>query len=251
MSKQIGPIQFQGKLGTIVGRATRKGTMSLGMAPTKYTNPQTPKQVWARARFLAVQTFVGSVPRAAFAGLARGAQSGKMSLANMAFKLNTRTQNGSGGSPLWQEPHVEVDGSVFAVMDKTALKFSKGNTVLSSSTLDVSTPMHVKFTLLHDFKTANESRNMIYHVIVYCPDLNEFRHYEQGGESASNEFNIAVPEMWNGLKVYVYAYAQYWGDNVDFNYNPTAATSAIASFVAENAKTEATETLFVGQATIG
>ena len=75
-TKQVGPIQFQGKLGTIVGRATRKGTMSLGMAPTKYTNPQTPKQVWARARFLAVQTFVGSVPRAAFAGLARGAQSG-------------------------------------------------------------------------------------------------------------------------------------------------------------------------------
>lgn len=251
-TKQVGPIQFQGKLGTIVGRATRKGTMSLGMAPTKYTNTQSPKQVWARARFLAVQTFVSHVPRAAFAGLARSAQSGKMSLANMAFKLNTKIQNGVGeSSSLWQEPHVEAGGSVLAVMDKTALKFSKGTTVLTSSKLNVDTPQHVKFTLNHDFETAVDERNMIYHAIVYCPDANEFRHFEQGGESTSNEFDITLPELWNGLKVFVYAYAQYWGDNVDFTYNPISATSASALFVAENAKTESTETLFVGQADLG
>lgn len=250
MSKQVGPIQFQGKLGTIVGRATRKGTMSVGMAPTKYTNPQTPKQVWARARFLAVQSFVSHVPRAAFAGLARSAQSGKMSLANMAFKLNTQTQNGAPGSAgLWQEPHVEA-GSVIAVMDKTSLKFSKGNTALLAGAIDVETPQHVKFSVNRDFETIN-TNNIIYHAIVYCPDTEEFRHYEQNADNSVADFDITVPALWNGLKVYVYAYAQYWNDDVDYNYSATGATSSVAAFLAENAKTEATDTLFVGQATIG
>lgn len=249
-TKQVGPIQFKGKLGTIVGRSTRKGVMSLGMAPTKYTNPQTPKQVWARARFLAVQTFVNRVPRAAFAGLARSAQSGKMSLTNMAFKLNTSIQNGApGGQGLWQDPHVEVSGNVVAVMDKTALKFSKGYTVLTASPLDVNTPQHVKFTLLRDFESSYA--NTVYHAVLYCPDANEFLHVEQGGENTSNDFDIQVPALWNGSKCYVYAYAQYWGDNVDFNYRAGDATSAVAAFIAENAKTESTDTLYLGQATIG
>ena len=249
MSKQVGPIQFQGKLGTIVGRATRKGTMSLGMAPTKYTNPQTPKQVWARSRFLAVQTFVGRVPRAAFAGLARSAQSGKMSLSNMAFKLNTKVQNGAPGTQgLWQQPHTEADGSVVAVMDPMSLKFSKGSTVLTATAIDVATPNHVKFSLSHNFETASD-RNMIYHVILFNEE--EFIHVQQGGENTSNDFNIQVPALWNGLKVHVYAYAQYWNDNVDYNYSVTGATSSMAAFVAENAKTESTETLYVGNAMIG
>lgn len=247
-TKQVGPIQFQGKLGTIVGRATRKGVMSLGMAPTKYTNPQTPKQVWARARFLAVQTFVGRVPRAAFAGLARSAQSGKMSLSNMAFKLNTKIQNGtSPNNALWQEPHVDVDGSMLAVMDKTALKFSKGTNVLTSSTVDVNTPQHVKFTLHHDFETV--SRNMLYHVVLYCQDIEEFLHFEQ--DEDNNNFDITVPALWNGLNVHVYAYAQYWNDGVDFNYNANTATSAVAQFIAENAKAESTQTLYLGKVMIG
>ena len=251
MSKQIGPIQFQGKLGTIVGRSTRKGTMSLGMAPTKYTNPQTPKQVWARARFLAVQTFVGRVPRAAFAGLARGAQSGKMSLNNMAFKYNMAIQNGkdpNAGSPYW-EKQTEPDGSVIAGMGKQALKFSKGNTKLTSTVLDVDTPMHVKFTLQNTMGSATE--NTIYHAIVFCPETGEFLHFEQGKKKDSNNFDITVPSLWNGLKVVVYAYAQYWDNTADFNYNPASAISAIATFVAENAKTESTDTLYVGEVTIG
>lgn len=249
MSKQIGPIQFQGKLGTIVGRSTRKGTMSLGMAPTKYTNPQTPKQVWARARFLAVQTFVGRVPRAAFAGLARSAQSGKMSLSNMAFKLNMSVQNGNGvgagGSSNWQEPHVEPSGNVVAVMAKHALKFSKGNTSISASDIDVKTPQHVKFTILHDFETV--SQNMLYHAIVYCQDAGEFLHVE----STDADIDIEVPTLWNGLKVHVYAYAQYWNDSVDFNYSVTGALSSTAAFLAENAKTESTDTLYLGEVIIG
>lgn len=249
MSKQIGPIQFKGKLGTIVGRSTRKGTMSLGMAPTKYTNPQTPKQIVARSRFLAVQTFVNRVPRAAFAGFARSAQSGKMSLANMAFKYNLDTQNGHTAlgptSPLWAEPIILPDGSANAVMDKTFLKFSKGNYAITASAIDDKTPQHVKFTINHDFETV--SNNLLYHVIVYCPESGEFLHTETG----ERDIDITVPTLWNGLKVYVYAYAQYWNDTVDFNYNPTSATSASAAFLAENAKTESTQTLYVGEVNIG
>lgn len=248
-TKQVGPIQFQGKLGTIVGRATRKGTMSLGMAPTKYTNPQTPKQIVARSRFLAVQTFVNRVPRAAFAGFARSAQSGKMSLANMAFKFNMDTQNGKTAlgptSPLWAEPIILPDGSANAVMDKTVLKFSKGNNAITASAINVDTPQHVKFTILHDFETV--SNNLLYHVILYCPDTGEFLHTE----TDDSDIDITVPAPWNGLKVCVYAYAQYWNDTVDYNYSPTTATSASAAFLAENAKTESTQTLYVGEANIG
>ena len=243
-TKQVGPIQFQGKLGTIVGRATRKGTMSLSMAPTKYTDPQTEKQVRARTRFLAVQPFPGSVPREAFAGLARSAQSGKMSLKNLAFKANMKAQKGQ-----WTETP-EGEGTITQEMDKACLVFSMGNTQLQVSKLDVTTPNTIKFTATfpQDVPTVEDSK-VIYHAIVYNNDYAIFKHVVQEDETT---FTITTPEAWNGMKVWVYVYAQYFdSEATDFDYSALSPIAATARFLAENAKLAATKTAFVGNATIG
>ena len=244
MSKLIGPIQFQGKLGTIVGRATRKGNISVGMAPTKYTDPQTEKQVRARTRFLAVQTFTGSVPREAFAGLARSAQSGKMSLKNMAFKANMKAQRGQ-----WIETP-EGEGTNTQEMDKICLVFSLGSTQLQVSKLDVTTPNTVKFTVTfpQDVPTVKDSKK-IYHAVIYNNDYEIFKHVVQEDETT---FTITTPEAWNGMKVWVYAYAQYFdSEATDFDYSALSPIAATARFMAENAKLASTKTAFVGSATIG
>lgn len=253
MSKQIGPIQFQGKLGTIVGRATRKGTMSLSMAPTKYTNPNTPKQVTARARFLAVSTFTKSVPREAFAGLVRAARNGKMSLNNYAFKLNMATQKQFNS---WNTiPSVEVGSNQeIQVMGLGYLRFSEGIYPSESTyNVDVATPGTLKVTFIKSIPAALGTKK-VQHIIAYCPEADVFVHTsEVVDESADNTpVSLKVPASWQGLRVHVYAYTQFVEDgNTEVDYNVYNNISGLASWMETNSQMSSSKTAYLGTAEVG
>ena len=255
MSKQVGPIQFQGKLGTIVGRATRKGTMSLGMAPTKYTNPNTPKQVTARARFLAVTTFTKSVPREAFAGLVRAARGGKMSLNNYAFKFNMATQKKMNS---WNtDPTIDVMGSKEAQsMARAYLQFSEGIYPSEADTsVDVTKPGTVKVGFKRNASIpAAPGTKKVQHVVLYCAEAETFIHGSAvvAASAETSDVIVAVPAAWTGLRVYVYAYTQFVEDgSVDVDYNVYSNIAAIASWMETNAQMSSSKTSYLGTAEIG
>lgn len=244
-TKLVGPIQFQGKLGTIVGRATRKGNISVGMAPTKYTNPNTPKQVAARTRFLAVTSFTNAVTQRAFAGLARYAQSGKMSIRNAAFKVNMEAQKGN-----WQTPVIEGSAHL-AVMNPNYLKFSRGIYDTAATWVDPDEnpgKVKVSFNLSDDVRAEIvDGSKCIHRVIVYIRDIDTFLYAQaQPTATGSIDIEINIPNDYLGLKAYVYAYTQYWGDDTDVNYEILSAISAAGAWLTENSKTQFTKTLFLG-----
>lgn len=256
MSKLIGPIQFQGKLGTIVGRATRKGNISVGMAPTKYTNPNTPKQVTARARFLAVSAFTKAVPREAFAGYVRASRSGKMSLNNYAFKANMAYQkqmNAWNTDPSTSDFPANEEAQSMA---RSYLQFSEGiYPSEASSTVDVTKPGTVKV----DFKRntsipAADGTKKVQHVILYCAEADTFIHNSEVVEASAetSSVNVAVPAAWSGLRVYAYAYTQFVEDgSVDVDYRVYSNICGVASWMDTNSKMSSTKTAYLGTAEIG
>lgn len=254
-TKQVGPIQFQGKLGTIVGRATRKGTMSLAMAPTKYTNPNTPKQVTARARFLSVTSFTKAVPREAFAGFVRAARSGKMSLNNYAFKNNMAIQNRFDG---WNtDPVIETPANTdYQSMARSLLKFSEGiYPSEAGSAINVDTPGTVKVTFNKNAALpAAEGTKKVQHVVVYCQDADIFIHNSSVVDASTqvSDVTVAVPATWTGLRVYVYAYTQFVEDGtVDVDYHVYSNICGVGSWMDTNSKMTSSQTDYLGTAEIG
>ena len=251
-TKLVGPIQFQGKLGTIVGRATRKGNISVGMAPTKYTNPNTPKQRTARTRFLAVTTFCSAVPQEAFAGLVRASKSGKMSLRNAAFKVNMAVQNANK----WQDQDTTTGIVQRESMIKDYLKFSKGvyNAAIQGVSADTPNTVVVTFTKNNLLPAAADTK-LIHHVILYCRDLGAFYHkaVQADIDAATTAVEVTVPNSgWMGLDVWVYGYTQFNTDaNNEIDYTAlTNNISAKSEWMAAANSLESTDTLFAGKVTI-
>lgn len=242
-TKQVGPIQFQGKLGTIVGRSTRKGVMSLGMAPTKYTNPNTDKQVIARSRFLAAMAFSSNVPKRAFVGLTRFARSGKMSLQNAAFKANYDPskfiQTGNPG-----------DDQFVVALDPMYFKFSRGTAFQAAAPAPTSeTPLNI--TIPVKDLTSLPGRVTVIHAIAYSGDVGGFMHSETEVPADVSQQNaiITLPEAWNGMKAYVYVYLQFLPEGADYSYFHSLIAGG-AEFRAVASQSEYTETQYCGTVTV-
>lgn len=212
-TKQIGPIQFQGKLGTIVGRSTRKGYMSLGMKATKVTNPQTQKQVIQRVKFNCAQEYANGIPSECFAGLRPYARSLKASVRNAASKLCF-------------SKNIMPIGNVGVSRDiKTSIKpedffFSEGSEP-SINYGEVSTENPQKIEVSVGVKVHKSG---ILHLIAYQSDEHTFIHVTEPFNKSENrtfsdiEAQIPAPNAWLGMKVYVYAYVQYLPEDVTVDY---------------------------------
>lgn len=213
-TKQIGPIQFQGKLGTIVGRSTRKGYMSLGMKATKVTNPQTTKQVLQRVRFNCAQEYANGIPIDCFAGLRPYARSLKASVRNAANKLCFS----KGLLPIPPEMPSGRDFKMEILPDK--FFFSEGNEPgINYGEINTDTPQRAQVTVGIKAHKAG-----ILHLIAYQRDEHTFVHVtEPFVKSATTEFidveaTIPAPSAWLGMQVYVYAYVQYLPEDITVDY---------------------------------
>lgn len=241
-TKQVGPIQFQGKLGTIVGRATRKGTMSLGMAPTKYTNPNTDKQVIARARFLAAMAFSSNAPKRALVGLTRYARSGKMSLLNAAFKANYNIQD-------FRQTGLPGEEIFVVELDPQKLKFSRGTAFPSLPIATSDKPLTIDIPVKN--LESLPGRVTVIHAIAYSSDVAGFIHVEEEvpREAENMGVKIQLPEAWNGLSAHTYVYLQYLPEGADYNYYH-GLISGGADFKSIASQSEYTETAYCGKVTV-
>lgn len=248
-TKQIGPIQFQGKLGTIVGRSTRKGYMSLGMKATKVTNPQTQKQVIQRVKFACAQEYANGIPIECFAGLRPYARSLKASVRNAASKLcfskNIMPIGNIGDS---RDIKTQIDTSDFF--------FSDGNEPGADfAEVSAETPGKV------DVDTqVNTYKNGILHVIAYQKDIHTFIHVTQVFTKGTNaqgnyyqdiEKSISVPTNWNGMKVDVFAYVQYLPEDTTIDYYSQFAAAHSDEREAIESRSTYSPTHYVGYVTVG
>lgn len=241
-TKQIGPIQFQGKLDTLVGRSTRKGYMSIGMKAKKTTNPNTPKQVRARTEFACAQNYGNSIPTACFAGLRPYRQSIKASIRNAAaklcyeFKVMHTTPNQDGGY------HSQIENENFF--------FSKGNQPnVNASAQDLSNEEPFTIKVGWD-DTPVEVTNALCHVILYQADEKVFIHQIVPAHEKTATFKVS--QRWTGAMVYVYIYTQYPPMDPDGIKYATEFPSA-SSEEREAIETRSTysPTRFVGNKAIG
>lgn len=246
-TKQIGPIQFQGKLGTIVGRSTRKGYMSLGMKATKVTNPQTQKQVIQRVKFACAQEYANGIPIDCFAGLRPYARSLKASVRNAASKLcfskNLMTIGNVGDSR-------NITTSI-KTMDFFFSEGSEPGADFSEVTAEAPARVDVA-------AQVNAYKSGIIHFIVYLKDINTFLHVTEAFEKSitpqSDHYDIQkqipVPDNWNGMKVDAFVYVQYLPEDITIDYYSQFAAAYSKEREAIESRSTYSPTHYVGNATI-
>lgn len=241
-TKQIGPIQFQGKLDSLVGRSTRKGYMSLGMKAKKITNPNTPKQVRARTEFACAQAYGNGIPAAALAGLRPYSRGIKASIRNAAAKLCYDLN-------VIETIPSQKEGFQSQIRPETFF-YSKGNmpNVFATKT-DISTdePNTVKVGWN---KGAIESTLVLCHVILYHQDSKTFLHQIVAANEQTASFQ--VPQYWTGGKVFLYIYTQYPPQDPDgVKYFSEFATATSEEREAIETRSLYSPTLYVGDGVIG
>ena len=240
-TKQIGPIQFQGKLDNLVGRSTRKGYMSVGMKAKKTTNPNTEKQVRARTEFACAQNYGNSIPVACFAGLRPYSRGIKASIRNAAAKLcyvlnvMDTFPNQEGGF------HSQIpDGKFF---------FSKGNQPnVIAGTQDLSNDVPSTIKVSWD-NTPVGDENALCHVILYQSDEKVFLHQIVRANEKTATFTVA--QRWTGARVYVYIYTQYLPmdpDGIKYAIEFPSATSEEREAI--ESRSTYSPTRFVGYTTV-
>lgn len=248
-TKQIGPIQFQGKLGTIVGRTTRKGYMSLGMKATKVTNPQTQKQVIQRVKFSCAQEYANGIPIECFAGLRPYARSIKASVRNAASKLCFSKNLMSIGNPGdSREINTQINPIDFF--------FSEGSepgadfvdvTAETPATVDVA-------TMVNTYKSG------ILHIIAYQKDIHTFLHVTeafeksitpQGNHYTDIQKSVPVPTNWNGMRVEVYTYVQYLPEDISIDYYSQFAAAHSKEREAIESRSTYSPTHYAGNVNVG
>lgn len=250
-TKQIGPIQFQGKLGTIVGRSTRKGYMSLGIKATKVTNPQSPKQVVQRVKFGAAQNLANGIPMECLAGFTRYAKNHKMSIRNAVVRAHTSGINGTESYDMDPKEAFTITGdggmgTTKAVLDPTKMVFSVGiNQFMMPRMEDVvwDVPNKVSMTI-PDQTFVMGDKDYLTHVIAYIPAMELFIHTT--APKSQNVVTITFPVAALGNKTYLYAYLEYneFGDtSVDYTQYPTASQ---ADRTAMDAASSFTKTCYCG-----
>lgn len=253
-TKQIGPIQFQGKLGTIVGRTTRKGYMSLGIKAAKVTNPQTPKQVVQRVKFGAAQNLANGIPMECLAGFTHYAKNHKMSIRNAVVRAHTSGINGTAS--YGNDPRTAFTitgdggmGTTKAVLDPTKLTFSVGvNQFMTPAQEDLvwDLPSKVRLTIPDQTFVVGD-KDYITHVIAYIPAMELFIHTT--APKSQSVVIIDFPDAALGNKTYIYAYLEYnefEDTSVDYTQYPTASQ---ADRTAMDAASSFTKTCFCGVGT--
>ena len=241
-TKQIGPIQFQGKLDTLVGRRTRKGYMSIGMKAKKSTNPQTPKQVRARTEFACAQNYGNSIPAACLAGLRPYSRGIKASIRNAAAKLCYVFK------VISTEPNPGVGYE--SQITKEQFFFSKGNQPnVISGAQDLSNDVPSTIKVGWD-NTPVEDDNALCHVILYQADEKVFLHQIVPAHKKTATFKVT--QRWTGATVYAYIYTQYLPMDPDgIKYATDFPTATSEEREAIESRSTYSPTRFVGNTTVG
>ena len=256
-TKQIGPIQFQGKLGTIVGRSTRKGYMSLGIKATKVNNPQTPKQVLQRVLFAGAQRFANTTPIAAFAGFTRKAKTMRCSIRNVVTSIygkNTQYAPVTGLPKGNDYFTLNGDGAVGTTQIQDwgykDFVFSDGTVNYSVDVPSFDVPSTITLNLVNQEENVGTT-NYLHRIVVMCPEAEGWIVKTFTPAQAANA-TIVVPEAWNGMRVHVWGYTQYPDENhtnVDYSQYGLMNSKAVRANI--DSQSLFSRTTYLGAGNIG
>ena len=257
-TKQIGPIQFQGKLGTIVGRSTRKGYMSLGIKAVSVTNPQTPKQVIQRVLFAGAQRFSNTTPISAFAGFTRKAKNMRCSIRNVVTSIYGKsTLYGNGGNLPTGNDFFSIRGTgavgetFIQNIDYTKFIFSEGTVNYAVDVPEYDVPSQIKINLVSQENIVG-TKNYLHRIIVLCPDAQAWIVKTFTPADEKTGASIPVPDTWNGMKVHVWGYTQYPDENhtnIDYSQYDLMGSKAIRANI--DSQSLFSRTMYMGSGNIG
>lgn len=237
---QTSIITFDGKLDNLVGFKNNKGTYSLRKR-IKPANPQTEKQVIARARFTALSNGAQVFSKALF-GLTKYARTNRITPRNSFMKLNY---------PLVQTVSPTPEDLIAAEqLPWELLQLTHGSADnVEWSNVDVSTPGRVIVPFSNPYQLP---QNTPVHVVAYIPALNKTI-------IASNYISYSavifeVPPIASGEEIYVFGFSQILLTaqaqlEYDTQYNDGVVCYVAAHSTAMDSNFSPTH--FVGKATLG
>ena len=246
MGKLTGVIQFNGKVGEVVGAKDSQGKAYIRKYIGDPKNPQTIGQVIARTQFL-TNTALASVCKEGALGLLPRAKSSKLSLTNVLQQVNKEaieTQATKSGAS--------------STVDYTKIKFSQGTVdpiLFRTPAIAQDNPLKIESLFNDDFAAPNRNAFMV----VYCPQLN-LTKIGLPCPSEGGKVDITLPQSWADKEVHVYCYVQqlaegddsvtytsYWNDA----HLGNNAVPAYASIRAMSSRASYSYTSYMGTVTLG
>lgn len=249
MAKQVSVVQFNGRVGELVGAKTLKGNNSLRIHRATIANPNTLAQRKQRTAFLAANQTAASLPSQVLEAFMPYAKSQGMSARNAFVRLNLRngafaaTRAGSDGelvsTPLSQSP-------------EKVLLTAGHSTIASFNALSFENPSQVdtSFDIAGDYTPSN----VIAHMLVYNEELQQYAYASTTASAATgNRLSARVPSAWNGMRVFVFIWAQNTAPtgldaNTIYQGRPFYAQSDLRSIAS---KSEYSKSIYAGSGTVG
>lgn len=213
MGKQVSLIQFNGKVGNVVGSKGADGSMLLRARPVIMSKSQTEAQIEQRTLFAAVNSASSEIPSAFFDSLVKEAKTKHITPRNLFVSKNV---TGSNMLPTAERPWVK-NNDTYEPSYQNVIFNEKGFEVTTGSPV-LSAPLEVRIPISAGF----EDKDMIQILIVSPDTKQQILHVHQftAGETSVTVSNL--PGTWSGQTVHIYmqvARAKSSGDaNAVVNY---------------------------------
>lgn len=243
MAKLTGVIQFNGKIGEVVGAKDSQGKAYIRKYVDNPKNPNTPAQVKVRTKFL-TSTATASVFKNTLVGLLPMAKTKKLSTTN-AFQVINKGA-------------IEIEETTPGFFESTVnfakLKLSKGSVepaVFRRPASKQDNPL----TIESQTQDALASNRRFYFMAAYCPFLQASR-ISDPVVSTEGKAYITVPQTWNGMEVHLYAYVQEFNSTEEAvqylsYWNGLTGIQAVAQLRAAGEKANYSDTQYLGSVEVG
>lgn len=191
------------KIGSVVGYKFRGEQVYRGYQKN-VANPRTTKQVNARKDFGETSSLMRLFSRPIVDGLTKAAAGTMLSPRNLAMRLNKElvTVNPASG---------------ISTTDYTKLVLAKGNLLAPVfGRIDLTTPQTVTIPVSDLPYTLTAELQELYGMefVVVCPTLKRVvRSVKHISDINTGNVSVAIPSSFNGLDVWVYGFARWFGED--------------------------------------
>ena len=242
---------YLGKVGNTLATTTQKGYVSVReFDPNRYHPGSSEKQMAVRARFRQLARIAHAVPDVMYSGLKQFANANNMSPRNAFIQYNwdnVRANPALSGSTTTNWPELQWNWpSKYAPVQ-----------VIGSAHFDEPLTVSVEYKNLDQRWPADAKVALL----VICPGadgalVGDFSAAMDGSVNMTN--TVAVPTNWNGETVRVYIFTMtgetplYAESNIEgADYFGILTATQWAAAIASGGKFKMSQTVYVGQGTIG
>lgn len=195
MGQQVSLIQFNGRVGNVVGSKGADGRMLLRARPVLKSKSQTEAQIEQRTLFAAVNSASSEIPSAFFDSLVKEAKTKHITPRNLFVSKNV---TGSNMLPTVERPWVKNNDTYEPTYQNVI--FNEKGFDITTGNPDLTSPLEVRIPINAGF----ENKDMI-QILLVSPDTKEqiLRvHQFTTGETSVTVSNL--PGTWSGQTIHIY-----------------------------------------------